>query len=76
MIRIMANTYSRESFQYMALALNAALNATTCDCQNVNCADCKKKAVCFDLQSAALYCNKKLAGVVDSVENPVENVEN
>lgn len=76
MIRIMSKTYSYDSFEHMSLALHAALSAIKCDCADKTCASCKKKVVCYDLQSALLFCHKKLAGIVDCVENPVENVEN
>lgn len=76
MIRIMAKSYSYDSFKYIADALSAALDEIKYDCVSKTCASCNKKVVCYDLQSALLFCNKKLAGIVDCVENPVENVEN
>lgn len=76
MIRIMSATYSQEDFQLLKLALEAGLYELMEDCELSKCSTCQKKIPCYDLQSAILFCNKKLAQIPDFVENPVENVEN
>lgn len=76
MIRIMGATYNQESFRQLSNALNISLFELKGECDECSCATCVNKIVCYDLQSAILFCNKKLAKIPDYVENPVENVEN
>ena len=76
MIRIMSASYSQEDFQFLKLALEGGLYELRENCELSKCSACQKKIPCYDLQSAILFCNKKLAQIPDFVENPVENVEN
>lgn len=76
MIRIMSSTYHQEDFEILKTALEAGLRELQANCTILNCSTCKNKIPCYDLQSAILFCNKKLAQIPDFVENPVENVEN
>lgn len=76
MIRIMSASYNQESFRQLSNALSIALFELKGACDEHSCATCVNKIVCYDLQSAILFCNKKLAKIPGYVENPVENVEN